>query len=159
LVALTVTPALAYLLFGKGVADAQETRLQQWLKGNYQRLLRFVARWPRSIMVGVAAFCVGAAALLPFFGGEFLPQFREGHVVLQVLTTAGTSLTEMLRLGGQISGALLKNPQVDTVEQQIGRAELGEDPWGPNRCEFHVELKSSSGEEQEKTQNELDDIL
>ncbi len=35
----------------------------------------------------------------------------------------------------------LPSPYVDTIEQQIGRAELGEDTWGPHRGEFHVELK------------------
>ena len=28
------------------------------------------------------------------------------------------------------------------IEQQVGRAELGEDTWGPHRSEFHVELKA-----------------
>ena len=42
---------------------------------------------------------------------------------------------------------------------QAFRAELGEDPWGPNRCEFHVELKSASAEEQEQIQNDIENIL
>ena len=33
LVALTVTPALAYLVFDKGVGKSEEPRLQHWLKG------------------------------------------------------------------------------------------------------------------------------
>jgi Cu/Ag efflux pump CusA len=49
----------------------------------------------------------------------------------------------------------LKNPQIATVEQQMGRAEMGEDTWGPHRSEFHVELKPSSGEIQEKVQDEI----
>src|SRR6185369_7249003 len=36
---------------------------------------------------------------------------------------------------------------------------LGEDPWGPNRCEMHVELKKISGEEQEKLADELKNTL
>ncbi len=54
---------------------------------------------------------------------------------------------------------MLSNTNIDTVEQQVGRAELGEDPWGPNRSEFHVDLKPISGEEQEKMEKAIDDIL
>jgi Cu/Ag efflux pump CusA len=66
----------------------------------------------------------------------------------------------MLRIGKQISEELLRDTNhIDTVEQQVGRAELGEDPWGPHRCEFHVELKKISGEEQEKMADEIRDTL
>ena len=35
-------------------------------------------------------------------------------------------------------------PTCEIVEQQVGRAELGEDTWGPHRSEFHVELKADA---------------
>src|SRR5207244_3727596 len=85
--------------------------------------------------------------------------FREGHFVLQVSMAPGTSIPEMLRVGGQISRELLKNEHIATIEQQIGRAEQGEDTWGPHRCEFHVELKPTSGEDQEEVQNQIRDAL
>jgi Cu/Ag efflux pump CusA len=159
LVALTVTPALAYLFFGKGVRKPDEPRLQHWLKGGYRRVLGFVGRWPRAMMAVVVVLCLGAASRLPFFGGEFLPEFREGHFVLQVFSAPGTSLPETLRIGTQISTELLKNKNIATVEQQAGRAELGEDPWPPNRSEFHVELNPVSGEEQERMADEIRDVL
>lgn len=64
----------------------------------------------------------------------------------------------MLRVGAQISEQLLRNTNIATVEQQIGRAELGEDPWGPERCEFHVELKPVSAEVMEKMADEIRDV-
>ena len=159
LVALTVTPALAFLLFDKGVRKADETRLQRWLKTNYRRALGFIARWPRIIIAAVAVICIAAATRLPFFGGEFLPAFREGHLVLQIFAAPGTSLPEMRRIGTRISEALLKNEHIATAEQQVGRAELGEDPWGPHRSEFHVDLKPMSGAEEAKMADEVRDIL
>jgi CzcA family heavy metal efflux pump len=159
LVALTVTPALAYLFFGRGVHRTEDAPVQRWLKGGYTRILAFVARWPKSIIAGVVALCIITALRLPLFGGTLLPDFRESHFVLQVFATPGTSLEETLRIGTQISRALLNDKHVDTVEQQVGRAELGEDPWGPNRSEFHVELKPLSGEEEATMADELRDIL
>lgn len=154
-VALTLTPALSLMFFGKGVHDETEPRLQTWLKKIYRGGLHFVAGWPRLIMALVAVICVGALFVLPHFGSEFLPEFREGHFVLQVQMTPGTSLAEMLRVGPLIARELLKNKKIDTVEEQIGRAEQGEDTWGPQRCEFHVELKRLAAEEEEGVGDEI----
>jgi len=159
LVALTLTPALAYLFFDKGVRKTDEPRLQHGLKTGYRRMLGFIARWPRAIIAGVVLICIGAATRLPFFGGEFLPEFREGHFVLQVFAAPGTSLPEMLRIGTRISEELLKHKGIDTVEQQVGRQELGEDPWGPHRSEFHMDLKPMPGEEEETMADEVRAIL
>ena len=159
LVALTVTPALAYLLFGRGVRRTAESRLQHWLKTGYVAMLRFVARWPRVIIALVIVLCILAATRLQFFGGGFLPEFREGHFVLQVSTAPGTSLDEMLRIGTKISEQLLNNTNIATVEQQVGRAEQGEDTFPPSRCEFHVELKPVVGEEQGKIADEIRALL
>ncbi len=148
-VALTLTPALALLFFAKGVRNGAEPRVQTWLKSAYRGVLDFTARWPRAIMLAVLLICVGTLLLLPHFGSEFLPEFREGHFVVDAQMTPGTSLTEMLRVGREISNELLKNKNIDTVEQQLGRASSGEDTFGPHRCEFHVELKPISGEEEE----------
>ncbi len=155
LVALTLTPALTYLFFSKGARKAEDPPVQRWLKGRYAGILGLVARWPRLIIVAAAVLCVLAATRLPFFGGDFLPSFREGHYVLQVFALPGTSLPEMLRIGTRICEELLKNPRIATVEQQVGRAELGEDPWGPHRSEFHVELKSTSAEDNIKAEEEI----
>jgi CzcA family heavy metal efflux pump len=148
LVALTITPALALLFFDKGVRKPDEPRLQHWLKTNYRKSLGFVACWPRVIVAAVALLCIVAATRLPFFGGGFLPEFREGHLVLQIFAAPGTSLPEMRRIGTKISEELLKNEHIATAEQQVGRAELGEDPWGPHRSEFHVDLKPMPGREE-----------
>jgi Cu/Ag efflux pump CusA len=96
---------------------------------------------------------------LSSFGGGLLPEFREGHFVLQVFAAPGTSLPEMIRIGGRISQELLQHPGIDTVEQQVGRAELGEDPWGPHRSEFHVELKPISGKREATMADEIRAIL
>jgi CzcA family heavy metal efflux pump len=159
LVALTVTPALSYLFFGKGVRVPHEPRLQRWLKTGYRRVLGFTTRWPRAMMLVVLVGIVAALTRLPNSGGGLLPDFREGHFVLQVFATPGTSLPETLRIGTHISAALLGNTNIATVEQQVGRAELGEDPWGPERCEFHVELRPISGSEQAPMQEEIRGLL
>ena len=108
----------------------------------------------------VVLVCVAAALKLPGLGREFLPEFREGHLVLQVSAAPGTSLAEMLRIGRQISTELLQDPRIATIEQQAGRAEAGEDTWSPHRSEFHVELKAGTpGEEQERLMKDVRELL
>jgi Cu/Ag efflux pump CusA len=111
------------------------------------------------LIVLVIVLCVLAATRLQFLGGGFLPEFREGHLVLQVSAAPGTSLEEMLRIGTRISGQLLSNSNIATVEQQVGRAEQGEDTFPPSRSEFHVELKPVPGEQQEKIADDIRALL
>jgi Cu/Ag efflux pump CusA len=162
-VALTLTPALSFLFFARGVRVSRETRLQTWLKKTYTRSLDVISRVPGAVMLLVLFLCIGGVGALVRLssGGEFLPEFREGHFVLQVNAAPGTSLPEMLRLGEHVSEELLAMTNViATVEQQVGRAEQGEDPWGPHRCEFHVELKRGiSGEREEEAQKEIRKML
>jgi CzcA family heavy metal efflux pump len=160
-VALTVTPAMCLIFFGRGGHVADETRLQLWLKKIYQRVLVFVSRWPGLLIATVVVLCALALTRISsLVSEELLPPFREGHFVLQVQTVPGTSLPEMLRIGGEISKELLAKSEIATVEMQAGRAEQGEDTWEPNRSEFHVELKDNvPGKVQAKLMDDIREIL
>ena len=159
LVALTLTPALSYLFFAKGVRSSQETKLQVSLKKVYGRALGWLMQFPEPVLIALVLICAAAVTRLPSMGGEFLPEFREGHFVIQVSLAPGASLPETLRVGRQISEALLKHKNVATIEQQVGRAEQGEDPWGPHRSEFHLDLKPLTAEEEAKMAGEIRALL
>ena len=82
----------------------------------------------RAIAIVLALLVAAALGVLPFLGGTFMPDFREGHFVMQVSSAVpGTSLDQMLEVGARISAEVLALPYVQSVEQQVGRAELGED--------------------------------
>ena len=68
--------------------------------------------------------------MLPFFGSTFLPDLREGHLILHVAAMPGTSLDKSLRIGRLINEALRKVPGVRSVAQHAGRAEAGPEPPG-----------------------------
>jgi Cu/Ag efflux pump CusA len=79
--------------------------------------------------------------VVPSLRSELIPQFREGHFVVQMSMAApGTSVTDVMEIGERVSKELLKLPYIATIGHQIGRAESGEDTWSPDRSEFHVEL-------------------
>lgn len=158
MVALTVTPALCLLLLRRHSMRGDPW----WLRGLrrvHEALLG--AACARPLSAAAAAFLMVLAALmtLPWFHTALLPEFREGHFVAGVTTLPGMSLPEMMRLGDRISAELLQHDRVATVEQQAGRAEQGEDTWGPHRCEFHIELKPGPAAEEAAVQEDIRRIL
>jgi CzcA family heavy metal efflux pump len=159
LVAMTATPALCALLLRAPDAHAEARWLQvlkSWQRWSVQR----VGAHLKMTALALIALVLLAIGALPFLGGTFMPDFREGHFVLQVSSAVtGTSLDEMLSVGKRISADVLALPYVSTVEQQVGRAELGEDTWGPHRSEFHVELKRDAAVDQASAQEALRGIL
>ena len=159
LVAMTSTPALCALFLRRHDSRPEAAwlrRLKAWQDGAVHR----VGAHFKITAVILFLLVAGALAALPFVGGTFMPDFREGHFVLQVSSSiTGTSLDEMLAVGKRISADVLALPFVETIAQQVGRAELGEDTWGPHRSEFHVELRADTSVDQGEAQQQLRAIL
>jgi CzcA family heavy metal efflux pump len=151
-VALTVTPAASYLLLTRA-ALRPEARWLQRLKTLHERILVRWSPFPRRVIFGSIAATLLAAAAVPFFGGQLMPPFREGHFVVQSVAPPGTSLEAMKALGARVSRDLLAVPGVVAVELTIGRAESGEDTWEPNQSEFHIELARMSGRDEQLAQD------
>jgi Cu/Ag efflux pump CusA len=157
-VALTVTPALSmFLLTGRAArSEEREPPLVCWSRRHYEVLLRRIGRYPRSVIAAALLLTVAGAAMLPFFGGTFLPDLKEGHLILHVSAIPGTSLDESLRIGRLITDELRTVPGVRSVAQHTGRAEAGPDTVGPHSSEFEVDLQQGlSGEEQELAEERM----
>ena len=154
-VALTVTPALAMALL-PGRVPTRDPPTIRWTRAGYQRLLRRLAQRPRTLMTAAAMLTIAGCAALPFFGGGFMPELKEGHFVVHMSAVPGTSIDESLRIGGRIVEALRALPEVRSVAQRAGRAEESEDSWGPHYSEFEVDLKPDlSGDDAEKAQADI----
>jgi CzcA family heavy metal efflux pump len=138
-VALTVTPALAYLML-PGAGGAEEPPLLRALQGVYDRLLRCLDRdWLLVLTVTVVLLAAGVVAVAGF-GGSFLPELRENHFVLHMRGLPGTSLGQSMATGAKVTQKIRQHPGVVSVAQQAGRAELGEDTTGVEYSELEVDL-------------------
>jgi CzcA family heavy metal efflux pump len=158
-VALTMAPALSALLL-KARSDHADAAWLRRLKTIQNGAIALVSRrfWPVTAILG--ALTLAAGATLPLLSSSFMPDFREGHFVMQVSSSVpGTSLDEMLAVGKRISADVLKLPYIATVEQQVGRAGMSEDTWGPHRSELHIELKPDAGIDQSEAEDALRSIL
>ena len=159
-VALTVTPALAYLLLERTPSRSLEHAWIRKVKAAQARLLTTTEGHSRWLIVGITLLFLTAMAVLHSFGNNFLPEFRERHFIVHVSTEPGTSLAESLRLGRHISLALGRIPAVHSVAQRVGRAErTGTDTYGVNVSEFIVGLKPLSGDAQEHVLTRIRKIL
>ena len=158
-VAIVVTPPLALLLLNKARLHDEPgvlVRTKDWHQG---LLARAIARPRWAVGATVVATAATVAGFL-LFNSELLPSFREGHFVLAVQGPPGTSLAVMRDYGQRITKDLLVINGVKSAEQQIGRAEGGEDPFGTERSEFHVELKPGlSGKRQDEIQAGIHKVL
>ena len=159
-VAVGITPPLALLLLTAGARLHDEPPLLVRAKDRHERLLRRAIAAPRWALAATAVAAAVTVAGFLLFNSELLPSFRESHFVLGVSGPPGTSLPVMRDYGRRITRDLLAIDGVQSVEQQVGRAEGGEDTWGTERSEFHVELKPHlSGGRQDKIQARIHHVL
>jgi Cu/Ag efflux pump CusA len=157
-VAIILTPALCLMLLARA-REAAEPRYIRWLKDRHRGVLETLSRRPGLVIGGAAALFAGALATLPFFGGAFLPEFREGHFIVHMVAVPGTSLEESLRIGRLVTAAVLKDPDVRSVAQRAGRAEQADDTNGPHYSEFDVDLKPLTGQAAESAEATIRRIL
>jgi CzcA family heavy metal efflux pump len=173
--AVTVTPALSLLLLAKrdgehrepegeqrnilSVPDTSHPFLLRWLQAGYDRLLRVFDREYALVLTLTVLLVVGAGWALRRFGGEFLPELRENHYVVHMRGMPGTSLPQSLATGQRVRKALAGIKGVRSVNQQIGRAELGEDTWGVDYSELEVDLERLPADEAERVEREIRETL
>ena len=153
IVAITVTPALCYLLLPR--TTMTEPRYIARLKHQHHRWLEFIFQHSVWVIGATIVACIAAAAILPFLGGEFLPQFKEGHYILRMTMAPGSSTAASSRMGAAIAEQLLKNPDIVSVSQEVGRAEQGEDTAGPESSELHIDLRHKLTKSEESVKEDM----
>lgn len=154
-VALTLTPALCYVLLGRAKLESADAPVIHWLKARYIRLLNRIEQHYKMILaISFVSIALGLG-LLPLFKSQFIPALHEGHYIMHMTTVPGTSEVQSLKLGNAVSKVLREIPGVKTVTQWVGRAQNGADTFGTHYSEFEIEIGTVSGEEQDRI---LDDI-
>jgi cobalt-zinc-cadmium resistance protein CzcA len=141
LLALTLIPTLATYLFRNG-CKTWDNPVLRWLYNAYEHVLRVTVKRPAITVAAGAAVVAGAFILAGGLGSEFLPQLDEGTIWVRANFAAGISLNKSAEEATHIRKILETFPEVQLVSSQSGRNDSGTDPYGPNRNEFFVALKS-----------------
>lgn len=154
--ALTLMPAMASLIFKKGVSE-KETWLIRKAKALHEPILRWAVK-RRAVTIGVAlAILVGAASLTPFLGAEFVPTLDEGAIAVQATRLPSVSLEESVRSTTRIENAIRENfpDEVSLVVSRTGRAEIATDPMGVELSDIFVMLHPQDEWTRADTKEEL----
>jgi CzcA family heavy metal efflux pump len=145
IVAVTVTPALCYLLLprSRAVREGRESPVVEWLKRHYGTVLDPILAHPTRVTFSCLLLLALAIGSLPFMGRSFLPEFNEGALTISTTTLPGTSLAESSRLAHLVDETLLTFPEVLSVGRRTGRAELDEHSLGVEASEIEVSLRET----------------
>ncbi|WP_374090667.1 efflux RND transporter permease subunit [Methylomicrobium lacus] len=159
LVALTLTPALCYLVLGRADLALDDPPLIRRLKPFYQRTLHAVYSRFNWVVGGSLLVCVAGLLAFTTLKSQFLPELREGHFIVHTSSLPGTSLKESIRIGTQLTKQILQIPGVESMSQWAGRAARGADTYGSHYSEYEVRLKPLSGSEQQRILNRIREVL
>ena len=157
-VALTVVPALSFLLLRHGRKE-QEPPVAAWLKKRYSAVLETVERHFKAAIIVAAVLTILGLSLVFLLGGTFLPKLHEGHFIVHMNMLPGTSLEESMRLGRRVTAELLRVPYVRSVGQRAGRAPEEDDIHGTHQSEIEVDLRPVSGSQFEKARARIQETL
>lgn len=149
-VALSLTPALCYLLLGNAELDNVDPPLISRIKKWYVALLYRIEKHYKAIMLGSVIVIALGLGILPLFKSQFIPALHEGHYIMHMTAVPGTSEQESLRIGNKVSEVIRKIKGVKSVTQWVGRAPNGADTFGTHYSEFEIEIGAVSAEEQRR---------
>jgi CzcA family heavy metal efflux pump len=149
-VALTLTPALCYLMLGKAKLDAEDSPIIRYIKGGYVKLLYAIEKhYKLVISISLLLIALGLG-ILPLFKSQFIPALHEGHFIMHMTAVPGTSEQESLRLGQKVAKTIRNIKGVKSITQWVGRAPNAADTFGTHYSEFEIEIGTLSGEEQNR---------
>ena len=142
LVALTLTPALAALLFRRPppLRHATGSLLGQRLRRRAGGLVGRAVRMPRGALAAIFAAGLAGVAAVPFLGSPSRPSFRDRDVVVHSRAAPSVSLRRMDRTSARLQAALRSVPGVQNVASDVGRAVLGDRIVGANSAETWVSI-------------------
>jgi CzcA family heavy metal efflux pump len=129
-VALTVTPALAYILLRNAPIERHESPVAEWLRDRYERLLARIVRSPRPAYLAVGSVMLAGALVYPQLGQSLLPDFKERDFLMHWVTAPGTSLPEEVRISTEACAELREIEGVRNCGSHIGQALQADEVYG-----------------------------
>jgi CzcA family heavy metal efflux pump len=152
-VALTVTPAMSYILLRNVPLEKREPLLLKWLQSTYTTILSRIINVPsRSYMV-VGLTVLAGILVAPRLGQSLLPSFKERDFLMHWVTKPGTSWPEMNRITIQGSKELRAIPGVKNFGAHIGQAFYMDEVVGMNFGENWISV--SPDVDYDKTLNKI----
>ena len=149
-VALTLTPALCYVMLGKANLNIDDSPMIKWIKRGYIKSLYWVEKQYKLVLAVSFLLITLGLGILPLFKSQFIPALHEGHFIMHMTAVPGTSETQSLVLGKRVAKVIGDIKGVKSVTQWVGRAQNGADTFGTHYSEFEIEIGAVSGQIQDR---------
>jgi cobalt-zinc-cadmium resistance protein CzcA len=143
IVTLTLLPVLCAWFMRKGVTERRNVVFET-IKSVYIRGLDVCLARPWLTTLTATGLLAGALLLVPFIGGEFMPQLDEGALWVRATMPYTISFDESAKVAPRIRDVLRSFPEVTTVASELGRPDDGTSSTGFFNVEFYVGLKPYS---------------
>lgn len=155
-VALTIVPVLASLVIRRSAAGTRENPLLRIIHAAYAPVLALAIRGRWITVAIAAALMVGAFSVLPRIGTEFLPPLDEGAIAINVVRLPTASAEGSAKQVTEIERRLLtKFPEIITVVSKTGRAEIAEDPMGPEQTDVLIMFRPDHEKISSRTKEQI----
>jgi cobalt-zinc-cadmium resistance protein CzcA len=138
-VAFTTIPVLADLTL-KQDPEREFGFIKKFHHG-YLALLDRAMRRPGLTLGLAVGILVASLGAIPFIGTEFMPTLDEGAIAINVVRLPNASIEGSVRVADFMEKQLRRFPEIESVICKTGRAEISEDPMGPEQTDVFIVLK------------------
>ena len=156
-VALTVTPALAFILLRAAPVERRESPLARRLQTAYAAILQRTVRHWRPATAVVAAVSLGGIVVATQLGQSLLPDFKERDFLMHWVTAPGTSHDEEVRVSTAACIELRSIPGVRNCGSHIGQALLADEVVGIDFGENWISVDPSV--DYDKTRKAVQEVV
>jgi Cu/Ag efflux pump CusA len=156
-VALTVTPALCYILLRNAPIEHRDPIFVRWLYRIYEPILAQIIHRPASIFIATGAVMIIGFAIIPFLGESLFPEFKERDFLAHCITKPGTSLQVERRVAKQISDEVRAIPGVRNFGTHIGMALLADEVVGVNFGEHWLSIAPDA--DYDETRKKIEEVV
>jgi cobalt-zinc-cadmium resistance protein CzcA len=142
-VSLTVVPVLASIITKRGKREVDTNPLLRFFHGIHIPALKLAlkGRW---VTIAVAAvLMILSIFMFGQLGTEFLPPLDEGAIAINIVRLPTAGLAGSIAQSHEIENHLLRlfPDEIETIVSKTGRAEISEDPMGPEQTDLIIILK------------------
>lgn len=152
-IALIIVPALSESLLPKG--KEYEFPFISWFHRLYGRTLNIFLKFQWTTIILATLLLLASATLATRLGTDFMPDLDEGAIAINSVRLPNASLDGSVKIAHEISKLLKAVPEIETVVGKTGRAEISEDPMGPEQTDFVIMLKSREAFPQGRNKKEV----
>lgn len=162
ILSLTYIPMMSSLFLSKKIKTAPNIsdKVMAKVENRYEKLLRRVLGFPKTVICVVLGLFVIAVVTLANLGGEFIPSIEEGDYAVETRVLSGSNLNTTIDNVQKVAGILKERfPEVKNIVTKIGSSEVPTEPLPMDMGDMIINLKPKSEWTSAKTFDELSEKM